>query len=55
MDPPKFPSDFAKNKLKEVDPAAPTPSKVSFNFYLPHQVIHAGTEIDMVLMPATTG
>lgn len=55
MDPPKFPTDFAKNKLKEVDPNAPTPSKVTFNFYLPHQIIHAGTEIDMVLMPATTG
>jgi len=55
MDPPKFPTDFAKNKMKEVDPAAPAPSKVTFNFYLPHQVIHAGTEIDMVLMPATTG
>lgn len=55
MEPPKFPTEFAKIKLKPVEPGAPTPSKVSLNFYLPHQIIHQGSEIDMVLMPATTG
>mmetsp|Transcript_29174 Transcript_29174/g.82278 ORF Transcript_29174/g.82278 Transcript_29174/m.82278 type:complete len:213 (-) Transcript_29174:126-764(-) len=55
MDAPKFPADFLKNKINEVDPAAPTPSKVSFNFYLPHQIIHQASEVDLVLLPATTG
>ena len=55
MDAPNFPTDFVKSKIQEVDPAAPTPSKVSFNFYLPHQVIHQAAEVDLVLLPATTG
>jgi len=55
MEPPKFPTEFAKNKMKELDPAAPTPSKITFNFYLPHQVVHQAAEVDMVLLPATTG
>uniref|UniRef100_A0A061R2X3 F-type H+-transporting ATPase subunit delta n=1 Tax=Tetraselmis sp. GSL018 TaxID=582737 RepID=A0A061R2X3_9CHLO len=55
MEPPKFPGDYSKTKLSEVDPSAPMPGKVSFNFYLPHQVIHQNSEVDMVLLPATTG
>eukprot|EP00951_Prasinocladus_malaysianus_P006221 scaffold44138_cov45-Prasinocladus_malaysianus.AAC.1 len=47
MDPPKFPSEFAKGKPKEVDPSAPTPSKVSFNFYVPHEILHQGAEVDL--------
>lgn len=55
MEPPKFPSDYAKSKLSDFDPAAPTPSKVTFNFYLPHQIIHKAAQVDLVLVPATTG
>lgn len=54
MDPPKFPKDFMKAK-EAAEADAPAPTKLSFSFYLPHQVLHQGAEVDMVLLPATTG
>lgn len=54
MEPPKFPKDFLK-AAPVAEPSAPTPSKVCFSFYLPHQVIHDAAEVDLVLLPATTG
>jgi F-type H+-transporting ATPase subunit delta len=54
MDPPKFPSDYIKKKDKAADTAG-VPDKLTFNFYLPHEQISDGEEVDLVLIPAVTG
>lgn len=57
---PHFPSQFAAEDAKvsgkgEEEPAAGTPEKLTFNFYLPHAVIGSKQKVDLVLLPATTG
>lgn len=50
---PMFPSDF----LKKAEPkeAAGIPAKMQFNFFVPHETISSNQEVDLVLIPATTG
>lgn len=52
IDPPKTPSAFMKPR-----PATPTsiPSKLTVNFVLPYASELANKEVDMVIVPATTG
>jgi len=52
MEPPKTPLTFMKPR-----PAVPgsIPTKVTINFVLPYQVELSSKEVDMVILPATTG
>lgn len=50
---PMFPSDFVKKA--EPKEAAGIPSKMHFNFFVPHETISSNQEVDLVLIPATTG
>ncbi|XP_042494040.1 ATP synthase subunit delta', mitochondrial-like [Macadamia integrifolia] len=52
IDPPKTPLAFMKPR-----PTTPSsiPSKLTVNFVLPYQSELAGKEVDMVIIPATTG
>lgn len=52
MDNPSTPVDFLKPGKE-----APTsiPSKLTLNFYMPHEIEFNGAEVDSVLIPATTG
>mmetsp|Transcript_11896 Transcript_11896/g.51224 ORF Transcript_11896/g.51224 Transcript_11896/m.51224 type:complete len:215 (+) Transcript_11896:73-717(+) len=52
MDPPNFPSDFLP-PAREV-PATP-PSKLTLNFYMPHEIEYEGAEVDSIQLPAVTG
>jgi F-type H+-transporting ATPase subunit delta len=52
MENPSTPSNFLK-PLPEV-PAQP-PSKLTLNFYVPHNVEFDGAEVEQVQVPATTG
>jgi len=54
LDPPSFASETMK-KTEQPAEGAPVPSKVTFNFYLPHEKPYSGAEVDMVLLPAVTG
>mmetsp|Transcript_3121 Transcript_3121/g.8592 ORF Transcript_3121/g.8592 Transcript_3121/m.8592 type:complete len:235 (-) Transcript_3121:2240-2944(-) len=54
LDPPSFASEFAAKSEKPAD-GAPVPSKLTFNFYLPHEKPYSAAEVDMVLVPAVTG
>eukprot|EP00249_Psilotum_nudum_P027175 c34558_g1_i1 orf=607-1236(-) len=49
---PKFPSSFMKHR-----PPVPgtIPSKVTLNFVLPYDIMIEAKEVDMVIVPATTG
>jgi len=38
-----------------VETTTGTPEKLRLNFYVPHDAPHDGEEVDMVLVPATTG
>ncbi|KAL8161014.1 hypothetical protein V2J09_012503 [Rumex salicifolius] len=52
LDPPKTPSAYMKPR-----PATPTsiPTKLTVNFALPYSSVLASKEVDMVIIPATTG
>eukprot|EP01018_Ginkgo_biloba_P016090 Gb_37041 [translate_table: standard] len=52
IDPPRIPSSFMKPR-----PPIPgtIPSKLTVNFVLPYQSELSGKEVDMVIVPATTG
>ncbi|XVF51892.1 hypothetical protein PTKIN_Ptkin04bG0220900 [Pterospermum kingtungense] len=52
MDPPKTPSAFMAPR-----PAIPSsiPSKITVNFVLPYESVLSAKEVDMVIVPATTG
>ncbi|KAL9252506.1 ATP synthase subunit delta', mitochondrial-like protein [Drosera capensis] len=52
IDPPKTPSSFMKPR-----PSVPSsiPGKLTVNFYLPYTSELSGKEVDMVIVPATTG
>ncbi|GAV87171.1 ATP-synt_DE_N domain-containing protein [Cephalotus follicularis] len=52
MDPPKTPSAFMKPR-----PPTPTtiPTKLTVNFVLPYESLLSAKEVDMVIIPATTG
>mmetsp|Transcript_11466 Transcript_11466/g.48017 ORF Transcript_11466/g.48017 Transcript_11466/m.48017 type:complete len:215 (-) Transcript_11466:2969-3613(-) len=52
MDPPNFPSDFLP-PAREV-PATP-PSKLTLNFYMPHEIEYEGAAVDSIQLPAVTG
>jgi F-type H+-transporting ATPase subunit delta len=54
LDPPSFAADFSAKK-EPVPEGAPVPSKLTFNFYLPHDKPYTSAEVDMVLVPAVTG
>lgn len=53
--PPEFPSNYLKPKPAEAEAAAGIPSKMEFNFFLPHEAVCQGEKVDMVLIPAVTG
>ena len=52
MDLPNTPSDFIKPR-GEVP--ATTPSKLTLNFFMPHEIQFDGEEVEQVQVPATTG
>ena len=52
MDLPNTPSDFTKPR-GEVP--ATTPSKLTLNFFMPHEIQFDGEEVEQVQVPATTG
>jgi len=54
LDPPSFAADFTPKK-DPLPEGAPVPSKLTFNFYLPHDKPYTSAEVDMVLVPAVTG
>ncbi|KAK9833391.1 hypothetical protein WJX81_001144 [Elliptochloris bilobata] len=56
--PPNFPSEFVpvrKDAKEEGAAAAAVPSKLTLNFFLPHEQQMKAKEVDMVLLPAVTG
>lgn len=52
LDPPQTPSSYMKPR-----PPTPSaiPSKLTVNLALPYSAVLSGKEVDMVIMPATTG
>mmetsp|Transcript_5394 Transcript_5394/g.14072 ORF Transcript_5394/g.14072 Transcript_5394/m.14072 type:complete len:243 (-) Transcript_5394:134-862(-) len=54
LDPPSLASEFLEEREPVAEGAA-VPSKVKFNFYLPHGKPYQNAEVDMVLIPALTG
>eukprot|EP00887_Chlorella_sp_A99_P003161 scaffold9.g3161.t1 len=54
LGPPEFPSNYIKAAPKE-EAAAGIPSKLEFNFFLPHEAVCQGEKVDLVLIPAVTG
>uniref|UniRef100_A0A1J3D3K2 ATP synthase subunit delta', mitochondrial n=1 Tax=Noccaea caerulescens TaxID=107243 RepID=A0A1J3D3K2_NOCCA len=52
MDPPQTPSSFMKARPS---PASSIPTKLTVNFVLPYASELSGKEVDMVIIPATTG
>jgi len=55
MSPPNFPSDFLPEQKAEAQASAAIPDKLTFNFYLPHATVGTKQEVDLVLLPSTTG
>ena len=51
--PPEFPSNFVKKD--ESGSQEGTPDKLKFNFFMPHDTVFRGEQVDLVLMPAVTG
>uniref|UniRef100_A0A2P2LN01 ATP synthase subunit delta'-like n=1 Tax=Rhizophora mucronata TaxID=61149 RepID=A0A2P2LN01_RHIMU len=52
IEPPKTPSAFMKPRPP---PPSSIPSKLTVNFVLPYESVLSGKEVDMVIVPATTG
>ena len=51
LSPPEFPSNFIKSEASQEG----TPDKLKFNFFMPHDTVYRGEQVDLVLMPAVTG
>jgi F-type H+-transporting ATPase subunit delta len=51
--PPEFPSNFVKSSGEASQER--TPDKLKFNFFMPHDTVYRGEQVDLVLMPAVTG
>jgi len=51
--PPEFPSNFLPKK--EAAEITGVPDKLNFNFFLPHDTVCEGENVDLVLVPAVTG
>jgi F-type H+-transporting ATPase subunit delta len=55
--PPEFPSNYVEGAkgAAEEDGKAGVPDKLKFNFFMPHDTVFKGEQVDLVLMPAVTG
>lgn len=53
FDAPSTPTTFMPAQAQATTTA--TPEKLTLNFYMPHAAPHDGEQVDMVLVPATTG
>ena len=50
--PPEFPSNYVASDGTAEEG---TPDKLKFNFFMPHDTVYRGEQVDLVLMPAITG
>ncbi|KAK9820740.1 hypothetical protein WJX74_008752 [Apatococcus lobatus] len=54
FNPPSYPSDFFEKEERKEETQG-VPSKVTLNFYMPHDSHLKSEEVDMILVPAVTG
>lgn len=55
LDVPVFSPEYLQAEAAVPEVGTPTPSKLNFNFYMPHAIELKDEEVEMVLVPATSG